>query len=96
MSALCPSDLYAAAQMGADIVNRTFPENVPDAWYRLFREAGWNPVAVPLSDAEKAQEEAEATQAKEYAQRFEALSQAEYNALRNDGWTFGDPIPDPV
>ena len=87
-------DLAAAKELGADILTKTFPENVPPAWWEAFRNAGWTPLPV---EPDAATVKAEATQAAEREARnaqIEEMSFARFKELRERGWQDGENIPD--
>jgi hypothetical protein len=93
MAFLSISDMAAAAELGADLRSRTFPDDVPEAWYRVFRDAGWSPVPT-LPDAETVKAQAqERTEAAALAAQVEEMSFEAFCAARTTGWQPGQPLP---
>ncbi|MBK4717693.1 hypothetical protein JJL56_02310 [Azospirillum sp. YIM DDC1] len=86
MSALTQEDLIAVQLLGGNILNRTFPDNAPPHLYTTLRNAGWNPVTVPPTDAQP-----DAKALANAAQAAEMPTEA-FIAARNAGWTPGEPL----
>lgn len=93
MAFLSVTDMLVAKELGADIVNKTFPEDVPLPWFFVFSNAGWTPVVTPPDEAAvNAQAEAKAKAAALDAE-VAAMSFEAFTAARNAGWSPGQPLP---
>ena len=95
-NATAPLDANLIAALGGDILNRTFPENVPLRWYHHFRDMGFTPTPVP--EATEAPEIIEARNEVEAAEQALADILREmpvemFITARNAGWTPGEPFP---
>jgi len=93
MSFLDISDMMVAKELGADIVNKTFPENVPHQWYNVFRNAGWTPVSVAPNEATVQAQAEQLANREALAAQIDDMGFEEFCAARAGGWSPGQPLP---